>query len=231
MKEKIIFSEIVWPYRPDLLIRIDFLQWFQEVKGDYFGEDLDPWSKEGILGNTEFFKDAKMHPYFLQFTRKRRYRKLNLPKSKSEQVYAQGIASFLNLLRSIKKNGFDKNFKIGLRKAIVIKKPSYGEKIKRKYYMADGCHRLACVVWLNKENILSNELFEIQHKLILRPVNSFGIFRRLKIFNKQDEAEFNHLFINGDQISWKLILGWARKISEKFKTVDIDELFKIKFYE
>ena len=93
MKEKISFSEIVWPYRPDLLIRIDFLQWFHEVKGDYFGENLEPWSKEGILGNTEFFKDAKMHPYFLQFTRKRRYRKLNLPKSKSEQVYAQGIAS------------------------------------------------------------------------------------------------------------------------------------------
>jgi len=231
MKGNISFAEIVWPYRPDLLIRIDFLQWFHEVKGTYFLEDTETFSKEEVLKNIAFFEDAKMHPYFMQFTRKRRYRKLNLPKPKSEQVYAEGIASFMNLLQSIKEKGFDKSNKIGLRKTIVLRKPSYGEKIRRKYYMADGCHRLACVVWLSKKTLFPKEIFKIQNKMFWRPVNAFGIFRKLSIVNGKDEVEFNNLFNSGKNISWDQMLEWAGRIRDRFRTVNVDELFNIKFSE
>ncbi len=231
MKKGITFTDIVWPYRPDLLIRIDFLQWLNEAEFSLFLEDSPSLTKEDILRNVTFFEQAKKHPYFLQFTRKRRYRKLNLPKSKSEKVYAEGIASFVNLLKSIKEKGFDKNNKIGLRKTIVLKKPYYGEKIRRKYYMADGCHRLACFVWLSKKTLLPKEIFKIQNEMFWRPVNAFGIFKKLSIVNGKDEVEFNSLFDGCGHVSWENILGWPRGVRKRFRTVNVDELFNIKFTE
>jgi len=231
VKKMIYFAEILWPYRPDLLIRIDFLQWFHEVKGDYFSKSPEQFLKEDISGNIAFFEAAKMHPYFLQFTRKRRYRRLNLNKQKSESVYAEGIASFINLFQSIKEKEFDRSNKICLRKTIVLKNPSYGKKVRRKYYMADGCHRLACVAWLGKKTMFPKEIFNIQHNLVWRPTNAFGIFRKLNITNREDEVEYDYLFKNGRNASWKQLSEWSGRIRNRFRTVDVDEVLKIKFHE
>ena len=86
--------------------------------------------------------------------------KLNLSKIKSEIIYAQGIATFINLLESIRVDGFDRQQKIGLYKACFLRKPDYGEKIARKVYMGDGCHRLACLIWLEKKILLPKEFFK-----------------------------------------------------------------------
>jgi len=231
MKETIAFADIVWPYRPDLLIRIDFLQWLHEAEFACFLEDSPSLSKEDIFRNVTFFEEAKKHPYFLQFTKKRRYRRLNLNKHDSELVYAEGIASFVNLLKSIKEKGFDKGNKIGFRKTMFLRKPSYGEKIRRKYYMADGCHRLACFVWLNKKTLVPKEIIKVQHKLILRPVNAFGIFRKLRIVNGKDEVEFDQMFNSTRNISWDKMLEWAKRIRGRFRTLNVDELFKVRFSE
>ena len=61
----ISISEIIWPYRPDILIRIDFLDWFNKNKNKYF-KKLINLSKENIINNNKFIEDAKEHPYFLQ---------------------------------------------------------------------------------------------------------------------------------------------------------------------
>ena len=222
-------SDIVWPYRPDILIRIDFLEWFNENKYKYFDNGLLKLSEEDVIENELFFNEAKKHPYFLQFTRKRRYRKLNLSKEKSELIYAQGIATFINLLENIRLNGFDRQQKIGLYKACYLKKPDYGEKIERKVYMGDGCHRLACLIWLGKNIIIPKENFKMQLKLFYKPVNSFGILKRLKIVDSKDEYFFHRLFNGPEKPDYHELIGWIEGMRKRFRNQNIDELFNIRF--
>ena len=222
-------GQIIYPYRPDILIRVDFLEWFGEVRNQHFGHKKKHFNPEDIFRNNDFFEEAKKHPYFLQFTRKRKYRKLNLPKKKSEIIYADGIASFINLLESINKKGFDKNNKIGLIKAPFIKSPLYGEKHVRDYYMGDGCHRLSCLLYSKKQWLYSQENFNIKFKFFYRPVNSFGIMNKLKICNESDEQEFNKLFTDNSNLDLDHILNWTIKIRNRFSQQNIDELFKIQF--
>ena len=222
-------SEIIWPYRPDILIRIDFLEWFSKNQNKYFEKRTSKLSEDNIKNNKQFFSDAKKHPYFLQYTRKRRYRRYNLSREKSEKIYTQGIVAFVNLVESIEKKGFDKKNKIGLYKTILLKKPRYGEKIKRDFYMGDGCHRLASLIWLEKKNELPKEFLHIQSKLIFRPVNSFGIFKKLKIFTSSDEKSFFHLFNGKAKPDYDEIINWTEKIRIRFKEQNVNELLKIKF--
>jgi len=222
-------SEIVWPYRPDILIRIDFLEWFSDNKHKYFDNGLLKLSEEDVIKNKPFFNEAKKHPYFLQFTRKRRYRRFNLPKIKSEEIYAEGITAFINLLASIRKNGFNKQKKIGLQKSYFLKNPDYGKKIKRDVYMGDGCHRLACLIWLEKNILLPKEFFNVQSKLVYKPVNTFGIFKRLKIFNSNDEIKFHQLFNGTENSDFNKIIVWTEEVRKRFKNQNIDELFNIRF--
>ena len=224
----ISISEIIWPYRPDILIRIDFLDWFNKNKNKYF-KKLINLSKENIINNNKFIEDAKEHPYFLQYTRKHRYRKINLSKKDSEKIYSNGLATFINLFENIKNNGFDKNKKIGLYNSLLLQKPSYGKKIYRKYYMGDGCHRLSCIIWLNKCDKVPLDFFTIQNKFLFRPVNSFGIFNKLGIFNSNDEADFYDLFKDNEGADFIKIITWSNKIHRRFKTLNSDDLFKIKF--
>ena len=211
------------------MIRIDFLEWYNQNKYKYFDKAPLKFSEKDVIKNKDFFIEAKRHPYFLQFTRKRRYRKLNLSKGKSELIYAQGIATFINLLESIKINGFDRQQKIGLYKACFLKKPDYGEKIARKVYMGDGCHRLSCLIWLGKNIILPKEIFNMQLKLVYKPVNSFGIFKRLKIIDSNDETKFCQIFSNTEIIDYNKISGWTEGVRKRFKNQNIDELFNIRF--
>ena len=221
--------EIIWPYRPDILIRIDFLEWYNQNKHKYFDNGSLKFSEKDVTENKDFFIEAKRHPYFLQFTRKHRYRKLNLSKIKSEIIYAQGIATFINLLESIRVDGFDRQQKIGLYKACFLRKPDYGEKIARKVYMGDGCHRLACLIWLEKKILLPKDFFNEQLKLVYKPVNSFGIFKRLKIFDSNDEIKFHQLFKGTEKPDFDGIIRWTEGVRKRFRNQNIDELFNIMF--
>jgi len=222
-------SEIIWPYRPDILIRIDFLEWFNKNKHKYFDNGLLKFSEKDFIENKDFFVEATQHPYFLQFTRKHRYRKLNLSRGKSEIIYARGISTFINLLESIRVNGFNRQQKIGLYRACFLKKPDYGEKIKRDVYMGDGCHRLACLIWLEKKISLPKEIFNVQSKLIYQPVNSFGIFKRLKIFGSNDEKIFHHLFNDPEKTDYNEIIKWTERVRRGFRNQNIDDLFNVRF--
>ena len=211
------------------MIRIDFLEWYNQNKYKYFDKAPLKFSEKDVIKNKDFFIEAKRHPYFLQFTRKRRYRKLNLSKGKSELIYAQGIATFINLLESIRVDGFDRQQKIGLYKACFLRKPDYGEKIARKVYMGDGCHRLACLIWLEKKILLPKDFFNEQLKLVYKPVNSFGIFKRLKIFDSNDEIKFHQLFKGTEKPDFDRIIRWTEGVRKRFRNQNIDELFNIRF--
>ena len=147
----------------------------------------------------------------------------------SEKVYAGGIAIFIKLLESIRKNGFNNQQKIGLYKTYFLKNPDYGEKIKRKVYMGDGCHRLACLIWLEKNILVHKGFFNVQSKLVYKPVNSFGIFKKLKIFDSNDEITFHQLFSGQGKLDYNKIIGWTERVRKKFRNQNIDELFNVMF--
>lgn len=229
MHEDVRLEELLCPYRPDLLIRVDFLRWFDENISRYDLNKNKVLTKKDILKSGDFFKSAKLHPYFLLFTRKRKHRKLNLSKRDSEKVYAEGIASFINLYNSMRKNGYDKNQKIELVKALHTSKPDYGNKEVRKYYIGDGCHRFACQIWLNQSYTYPRDLFKVRLKFSKKPINSFDLLKKLKIFDAKDERIFDELFRNVCSPDWKQIWNWLSKVRDKFKTFDQDELFTLKF--
>ena len=84
--------------------------------------------------------------------------------------------------------------KIGLYNSLLLQKPSYGKKIYRKYYMGDGCHRLSCIIWLNKcdygiYNVVNSGSVtarEVIEKINKNPAlsKSFDFFKTEKEFYK-----------------------------------------------
>jgi hypothetical protein len=232
MQYQLVFKELIWPYRPDILIRLDFLVWLEEYN---YLSDIDCYkdlnSISDIINCENFFTEAKKHPYFLQFTRKHRYRKLNLPIKESEIVYAQGVLSFIKLLVNIKINGFDPSSKITIRKSFFLKSPKYGKKNVKNYYMVDGCHRLACLVFLRKSIEIPGNYFKIKRNIVYQPVNSFGIFKRIGIFDSNDESEFDKICEKSPFDCLNNSLEWIKTVRLKFQSQEIEKMFDIKFID
>mgnify|MGYP005813851875 CR=1 FL=1 len=106
-------------------------------------------------------------------------------------------------MESIRINGFNKQQKIQLYKTLLLINPDYGKKIVRKIYIGDGCHRLACLIWLEKNILLSKEYFAKKLKIVYKPVNSFGIFKILKIFDS-NEMNYKEFKIKVFEIDYKI---------------------------
>ena len=132
-------------------------------------------------------------------------------------------------MESIRINGFNKQQKIQLYKTLLLINPDYGKKIVRKIYIGDGCHRLACLIWLEKNILLSKEYFAKKLKIVYKPVNSFGIFKILKIFDSNDELKFHQLWNGEEKLDFDKIIEWTEGVRNRFMHQNIDELFKIKF--
>ena len=231
MQYQTLFKQIIWPYRPDILIRVDFLAWLEDYNSKSEIECYnDLKTVSDIINCNLFFTEAKKHPYFLQFTRKRRYRKLNLSIENSEIIYAEGILSFIKLFKNIKSNGFDFSNKIELHRSYFLKSPIYGKKIILDYYMGDGCHRLACLIFLNNNLEIPWNCFKIKNHIVYRPVNSFGIFKRIGVFDNDDEIQFDEIYDKEPFRCLKKSLKWIKDVRLKFQKKDIEQMFNIKFY-
>jgi hypothetical protein len=234
MHSTVSLFELVWPYRPDLLIRIDFLDWYHEVEARYFPRRVDGLTPVEVITNQPFFAAAMQHPYFLQYTRKERYRRKNLSKQDAEGVYSEGIAAFITLMRHIQQHGFDEQQKIGLKCALFLRRPYYTpppwSTVRRRYYIGDGCHRLACLAWLGKTGHFPANWFAIEYRLVLRPLNWFGILENLGILESGDEQRLFELWRRNNTIcDWTQLIGWTRVVRQRFQQQDIDALFAIKF--
>jgi len=220
-------SEVIWPYRPDILIRLDFLAWYEEVGRSHFsqGETLTP---QAVLANRAFFDEALRHPYLVTFTRKKRYRQLNLPRAESEVVYSEGIATFINLLDGIRAEGFDRRHRIGLSTGVFLLKPVAAECVRRPYYMGDGCHRLSCLSWLAEGRPLPSQDFRLQRKFFFRPECVFRPLMALDVVNIQAKHDFDELFQRPGASFWEDALGWAAAVRLRFRTLDLNEVLSVR---
>jgi hypothetical protein len=216
--------KIIWPNRFDLLVRIDFLEWFESVGRYYLSESNSSTITNDLLtSNPEFLIRAKQHPYFIQYTKlKRKYRLRNLTYQEAEAVYAEGIVGFIKLNESIKANSFD------FKKRITLNKPLL--KI-RKHYIGDGCHRFACLVWSSREFLIPSDFFRLRYKLIYKPANSnlTAGYRRLGILTEEHARHFDTIFGGSNLPKWDPMLQWLSEIRERFKNMDIEAMYKREF--
>ena len=234
MEEFVNTCEIIWPYRFDLLVRIDFLEWFETIGRDYLPKsDLrSTITRDPLMSNRGFFMEAKQHPYFVQYTKlKRRYRLRNLTYQEAEPIYAEGIENFIKLNEDIKANSFDLKKRIVFKRPLLKIEPTSKETILGEYYIGDGCHRLACLIWLNKEFVLPEKFFRLSYRLRDNRANSnlTAGYQLLGILTGEDIKQGNLIF-GGETIpQWDLAIQWISEIRERFKHMDIETMFKTIF--
>jgi hypothetical protein len=217
----------VWPHRPDLLIRIDFLEWYRE-EGAGMLPNRAGLSAEDVERCEPFFRGALAHPYFVQHSRKARYRRKNLTRSDSEQVYAKGIAAFLNLLDDIQRRGFDPDRgRMNIKVPLFVRSRPRGME-RRRAYIGNGCHRFACLSWLHEGTQLPADYFAPAYMLSLVPLDWVGIFLRLGVLDEPAVAEFDALFAERTP-EWRKVLDWGRRVRDRFAGLDLDEVFAVRF--
>ncbi|MDD4869639.1 MAG: hypothetical protein PHR77_03695 [Kiritimatiellae bacterium] len=206
---------LIWPYRFDLLVRIDFLEWLETVGKHLLSGTGMILTGRDVLASGEFFAMAKQHPYFPQYTRfKARFRGCDMTWKEAENIYADGIASFLSLHEDIKRRP-------ELKQRIILKKPFLvGWRVSAGYFIGDGCHRFACLAWGRKSFDIPTDCFEVRHLFALKPVDQTTAYRQLGILSDDDVDQFRHAFEKSGQAEWNSVLKWVKAIRDRWVEKD-----------
>jgi hypothetical protein len=225
--------QIIWPYRFDLLVRIDFLDWFESDGRHYLSNiDADELSSELLLSDDKFFQRTKRHPYFIQYTKlKRGHRLVNLSYENAESIYAEGIANFITLHQGIKMHSFDANERITLKKSLLKAQSSSNKGVHGESYIGDGCHRFACLVWSKRNFLIPKKFFRFRYKFVLNADESDLTegYKALGIITGEDMTYFDRLFAGNVGEIWESAFQRVREIRERFSRMDIEGMFHKKF--
>jgi hypothetical protein len=218
-------GELVWPYRPDLLIRIDFLEWWRSARPALWPDAPEHLDGAAVEAHEPFFAEARRHPYFVQFTRKKRYRHRELTMDRARPIYAQGVAAFLNLIASIERRGYDPGAAIGLRRSVFQRSSGFGAQQRRRWFIRDGCHRFACLAWLGRGEPLPPHYFAIERRLVHRPLDWRAVFSRLGVLGERELGAFDALFSSPAAPPWEAVLEWSERVRDHFRTLDVESMF------
>src|SRR5690606_16018044 len=216
----VAMGEVVWPFRPDLLIRIDFLAWWHACRPALWADAPDVLTGAAVEKQAGFFAEAQRHPYFVQFARKKRYRKRPLGPEEARRLYAEGVATFLNLVSSIERRGYDPNTPIGLRSCWLQRSTGFGNQPRRRWFIGDGCHRFACLAWLERGRPLPARYFAIERKLVHRPLDWRATFAQLGVLGSEEQDGFDRLFAATPTPPWEALLAWSAAVRERFRKLD-----------
>lgn len=224
---------IIWPFRFDLLVRLDFLSWLESEREEKIANsELREITGASIKESRDFFSEAKAHPYFIQYTKlKRGHRLCNFDFESAEEAYADGLANFIRLHEEIKRGGFETKRRITLKKPM-LKLRSWGRGEKnRDTHIGDGCHRLACLLWGKKSFVAPDRFFKLKYKLFIKPEESnlTAGYKVLGILSAQDIAYFDRVFEKDSARTWEMAFRKVREVRDRFSHMDIEGMFDIKF--
>jgi hypothetical protein len=218
-------AEIVWPYRPDLLIRVDFLEWWRETRGALWPDVPETPSADAVRANATFFAEACRHPYFLQFSRKKRYRNAPPRLAEAAAPYAGGVAAFLSLAAGIERDGYDPGTPIRLRSAWIQRSTRFGTQPRRRWFIGDGCHRWACLAFRERGAALPLAWFSVERKLVHTPLDWRATLSRVGVLGPAELAGFDALFAGADAPRWDAVLDWTRGVRDRFRGLDLEKVF------
>jgi hypothetical protein len=129
--EELDITELVSPLRYDIVIREEFLSLYLSNQ-DLYHSDFDC-----------FFEFAIQHPYFVCFQKME-------PQLMGDEMalragFMDGIKRFIGLYEDITRRGFDTTTPIVPKTGQRILPTKQGKRVSGKFFMGNGCHRLACL--------------------------------------------------------------------------------------
>lgn len=135
--EEIDIHSLVFPLRYDILIRKGFFEYYAEHR-DMYLED-----------QATFLQSVKQHPYYEWFCKVLVVRyapHLQDDPEALQRDFASRVEASTNLYDSMVSHGFDRNSPIIPYTGQLILPADSGRETGTKYFMGDGCHRLACLM-------------------------------------------------------------------------------------
>ena len=135
---------IIYPFRFDVLIRKSFFELYSANREQY------------LMDFTGFMSLARQHLYYDWFNKvlvARYLPQLIGNESSVAKEYEDRVVASATLYDSIMKSGFDERSPIILNTGKIILPADSGRKTDAKYYMGDGCHRLACLMSMGYESL------------------------------------------------------------------------------
>lgn len=149
LDEDIEIASLVYPLRYDIVIRKDFFN-FYKTNRDAYNDNFQA-----------FFDEAREHVYYQWF------RNVLVPRFKPELsgnteaidiVYLDRVQKSAALFDAIEKSGFDARHPILPYTGETILPTSTGVRTEAKYFMGDGCHRLAYLMSTGHKRVPANHV-------------------------------------------------------------------------
>ena len=144
VEEEIDIHSLVFPLRYDILIRKGFFEYYAEHRDMYRD---DP---------STFLRFVKQNPYYDWFCRVLVERYAPQLRDNPEALtkdFASRVTASVKLYDSIVSHGFDKSSPIIPYTGRCILPADSGRETDARYFMGDGCHRLACLMSLGHKTL------------------------------------------------------------------------------
>ena len=168
-------AEIVSPLRYDVLVRRDFIS-FYAARRDLYQSD---WSA--------FVAGAKRTSYYTWYLESEAIRTNNHWRGNVAALdldFSNRIRRAVALYESVQKDGFSTRYPITLKTAKRLLPPTTvrgglptGKQVTAKYFLADGCHRLAILMMLDYQ-VLPPRFFRVKYFQEFSPFDSTSLLAR-----------------------------------------------------
>jgi hypothetical protein len=162
---EIPIAPLVRPLRYDILIRKSYFD-FYAAHRDLYREDFDA-----------YLEKARGHAYFAWFTRVLmvRFEPGSIgDEARTRELFAARLKEAAKLHDSIQSEGFKPEYPVSPHTAREILPTDTGQVFDQKYYMGDGCHRLACLMSLGYKS-LPREFVRVKCHRRLAPLDNTSL--------------------------------------------------------
>lgn len=156
---------LVYPLRYDILVRKQFFEFYRRERQAY---RADPG------GFVRAAQDHEYHRWFTSVLIERFEQGARGDRAKSDALFARWVHKAAALFDSIADTGFDRRFPITPFTGRKIESVPDGVEEGQRYFMGDGCHRLACLMVLGYDE-LPREYTRIMCFSTLQPLDNTSL--------------------------------------------------------
>ncbi len=169
-------AAIICPLRYDVLVRKDFFT-FYAAHCDLYNSDRGAF--------VDLVKQTSYYTWYLESESLRLKSKVRDNPQVLEWRFLMRLDRAISLYKSVQMNGFSKRYPIVLKTAKHVLPPttkrggpSTGKQVGAKYFLADGCHRLALLMALGFK-VLPAGYFRVKYYQEFSPFDSTSLLARL----------------------------------------------------
>jgi len=175
LAEGIAITELVCPLRYDVYVRREFLSFYRAHR-DLYENDFEA-----------FVQRARASSYYIWYMQSEAVRcnaHLRDHPDALEQAFAKRIRRSVELYQRITREGYSAQYPITLKSAERLLPPttdragpSTGKSVSNRYFLADGCHRVAVLMELGYR-VIPAEFFRVKCYREFSPFDSTSLLAR-----------------------------------------------------